>query len=120
MPVLQIVGPTDNWILEHLARRLATKLPYATFVPWKPRLTERAKIAYYVNYALYHRPSGLIDVARFTHDEAHQLLERARAAQHCVCMACLYADRLGADGIQNFTHIPMAFDYYRYRPLLVR
>jgi hypothetical protein len=31
-PIVQVVGPTDQWILERLARRLAAKLPYARFV----------------------------------------------------------------------------------------
>jgi hypothetical protein len=120
VPFLQIVGPTDNWILEWLARRLADKLPYATFFPWKPQLIDGSKIAYYLNYALYHRPSGMIDVALFTHDdESHQFLERARAVDHCVCMSRLYRDRLLTEGVENATHIPMGFDYYRYRPRLV-
>jgi hypothetical protein len=119
-PLLQIVGPTDNWVLERLARRLAAKLPYAEFVPWRPRPNGAARIAYYVNYALYDGPSGLIDAAFFTHhDEAHQFLERARRMDLCVCMCRLYADWLRARGVQAVAHVPMGFDYYRYRPRLV-
>jgi hypothetical protein len=119
-PLLEVVGPADDWVLERLARRLAAKLPYAEFVPWRPRPGGAARIAYYVNYALYEGPSGLIDVAFFTHyDEAQRFLERARRVDHCVCMSGQYADWLLAQGVRSVTHIPMGFDYYRYRPQLV-
>jgi hypothetical protein len=118
--LVQVVGPTDGWVLERLARRLAAKLPYAEFVPWKPRPDGHARIAYYVNYALHEASSGLIDVAFFTHceDEA-QFLEHARSADFCVCMSRLYADWLTARGVGAVTHIPMGFDSLRYRPRLV-
>jgi len=118
--LVQIVGPTDNWILHELAQRLARKLPYAEFVPWQPRAGGRARLAYYVNYALYHGPSGLIDVSFFTHyEEAHQFLERARRLDSCVSMSKLYADWLRGQGVGHVVHIPMGFDSYRYRPRLV-
>jgi glycosyltransferase involved in cell wall biosynthesis len=119
-PLVQVVGPADDWVLERLARRLAAKLPYAEFVPWRPRACPATRLAYYVNYALYERPSGLIDVAFFTHnDEAHQFLERARGVDFCVCMSRLYADWLLAQGVAHVAHLRMGFDYYRYRPRLV-
>jgi glycosyltransferase involved in cell wall biosynthesis len=119
-PLLQVVGPTDNWILERLARRLAAKLPYAAFVPWKPVPAAGARIAYYVNYALYQGPSGLIDAAFFTHfDEAGQFLERARRVDYCICMAKQYADWLVAQGVGRVAHVPMGLDWYAYQPQLV-
>jgi hypothetical protein len=119
-PLLQVIGPEDGWVLERLARRLAAKLPYAEFVPWKPRPGGGSQIAYYVNYALYDGPSGLIDVAFFTHnDESHQSLERARRVDFCICMSRLYADWLRSQGVQRVAHVPMGFDFYRYRPSLV-
>jgi hypothetical protein len=119
-PLVQVIGPTDNWVLERLARRLADKLPYGTFVPWKPRPCAATRIAYYVNYALYDGPSGLLDVAFFTHnDETHQFLERARRVDFCICMSRLYADWLTSQGVPNVAHVRMGFDYYRYRPHLV-
>jgi hypothetical protein len=118
--LVQVVGPTDGWVLERLARRLAAKLPYAEFVPWDPRPGGAARLAYYVNYALYRGPSGLIDAAFFTHpDEAHGFLERARRVDLCVCMCRLYADWLRERGVCNVAHVPMGFDSYRYRPRLV-
>jgi hypothetical protein len=118
--VVQIVGPTDNWVLERLARRLAAKLPYARFVPWQAEPDGTARLAYYVNYALYQGPSRLIDVAFFTHyDETQQFLERARAVDFCVSMSKLYADWLRGQGITRVEHIPMGFDAHRYRPRLV-
>ena len=50
--VVQVVGPTDNWVLERIARVLAAKLPYATFSEWEPKRSAPPGIAYYVNYAL--------------------------------------------------------------------
>jgi hypothetical protein len=119
-PVVQVVGPDDGWVLERLARILAAKLPYAEFVPMRPQPGPATRLAYYVNYALFDRPSGLIDVVFFTHpDEAHQSVERARRADACVCMARQYADWLAARGVPAATHVPMGFDSYGYRPRLV-
>jgi hypothetical protein len=119
-PVLQIIGPTDNWVLERLARRLAAKLPYAAFVPWQPRRDGEARVAYYVNYALYQGPSGLIDVGLFTHrEDTQEFLERAHQVDYCVSMSRLYADWLRDQGVRWVVHIPMGFDAYRYRPRLV-
>lgn len=116
--LVQIVGPTDNWILERLAKKLAAKLPYSHF---STRPAEGpAALVYYVNYALYDRPSGRIDVALFTHcDQSHQFLNRARSVDFCICMSRLYADWLRAQGLPKVAHIPMGFDSYRYRPRLV-
>jgi glycosyltransferase involved in cell wall biosynthesis len=119
-PLVQVVGPEDGWVLERLARVLAAKLPYGEFVPWKPRPGGAAQVAYYVNYALYDGPSGLLDVGFFTHDdEAHGFLDRARRVDFCVCMSRLYADSLRARGVPKVAHVPMGFDSYRYRPRLV-
>jgi glycosyltransferase involved in cell wall biosynthesis len=118
--LVQVVGPTDGWVLERLARRLVAKLPYAEFVPGAPRPAAGARLAYYVNYALYERPSGLIDVGFFTHlDETQNFLGRARRVDFCVCMSRLYTDWLAERGVSSVAHIPMGFDAYRYRPRLV-
>jgi glycosyltransferase involved in cell wall biosynthesis len=117
---VQIIGPTDSWILERLARKLESKLPYAKFFPWKPKENTSTQIAYYVNYALYQTASRFIDVGYFTHvDESHQFLERARRVDYCVSMSRLYADWLKSRGVQHVIHIPMGFDSHRYRPRLV-
>jgi len=119
-PLLQIVGPADGWILEKLARKLAAKLPYAEFVPVRPEPRASTRIVYYVNYALYRGPSGLIDTGFFTHlDTDHSFVERARQMDLCVSMSRLYAEWLKAHGLQSVIHIPMGFDSYRYRPRLV-
>ncbi len=119
-PYVQIVGPGDGWVLERLARRLVERIAGAEFVAWQPRLRAETRIVYYVNYALFHRPSGRIDVAFVTHlDERQGFLERARAVDCCVCMAKTYADWLTERGVANVVHIPMGFDADRYRPQLV-
>lgn len=118
--VVQIVGPTDNWILEKLARVLVSKLPYASFSPWEPRRNGPAGLAYYVNYALFQRSTSQIDVGFFTHrDDSQGFLERARAMNFCVSMARVTADFLAAEGVRHSCHIPMGFDRTRYRPRLV-
>ncbi len=109
--IVQIVGPADGWVLERLARRLTAKLPYAVFVPWRPQIGGAARLIYYVNYALYEHPSGLIDVGFFTHlDETHGFLEKARQLDYAVCMPRLYADWLTSKGVTTNCHIPMGFD----------
>jgi hypothetical protein len=107
-------------VLENLARKLAEKLPYSEFVPWKMRPGGAARLVYYVNYALYEKPSGLVDVGFFTHlDESQRFLQRARSMDFCVCMSRQYADWLRAQGVKTVAHIEMGFDSYRYRPRLV-
>ena len=119
MTVVQIVGPTDQWVLHALARTLASKLPYATFAPWRPHPAP-TDLVYYVNYAMYEHPSDGVDVGFFTHpDEGHRFLERARQIDHCVSMSALYADWLRERGVAHVSHIPMGFDAYRFRPRLV-
>src|SRR5262249_49115215 len=69
--VVQVVGPSDNWVLETIASRLAAKLPYAQLVSPAHPPDGSVKLRYYVNYALYVQPSGVLDVGFFTHrDEA--------------------------------------------------
>lgn len=120
VPAVQVIGPTDGWILERLARRLAGKLPYATFVPNRPQEIPGSRIAYYVNYALFHEPSGLVDVGLFTHfEDQHAFLERARQMDFCVSMSALYADWLQERGVAHVEHVPMGCDFYRFRPKLV-
>lgn len=118
-PCVQVIGPTDGWILEQLARRLVSKLPYAIFVPQSPRELPNTKIAYYVNYALWDQPSQYLDVGFFTHYEnQHAFLDRARAMDHCISMSKKYADMLSKNGIEHVDHIRMGCDFYRYRPTL--
>ena len=118
--IVQVVGPTDQWILERMARRLVRKLPYATFVDWKPRQIAPTKLVYYMNYALYQGPSSFVDVGFFTHrDDNQHFLERARDLDFSVCMSKIYADWLQAQSIKTVVHIPTGFDSYRYRPQLV-
>ena len=117
-PLVQIVGPTDNWILQKLAAVLVSKLPYASFAAWRPG--PEGKLVYYVNYALYNEPSGLIDVGFFTHrDDSHGFLLRAQQMDGCVCMARMYADWLRDRTPREVVHIPMGFDAYRYSARLV-
>lgn len=117
-PLVQIVGPTDNWILQKLASVLVSKLPYAVFSPWRPG--RQGQLLYYVNYALYAEPSGLIDVGFFTHrDDSHEFLNRAQQMHCCVCMAEVYAGWLRDKTTREVVHIRTGFDSYRYRPSLV-
>jgi hypothetical protein len=118
--LVQVVGPADGWVLERLARRLAAKLPYARFAAWEPAPGPATRLVYYVNYALYRRPSGRVDVGFFTHrDDAQGFLEVARRVDACVCMARTYADWLREQGVAHPVHVPMGFDARRYRPRLV-
>lgn len=119
-PLVQIVGPDDQWILERQARQLASKLPYARFVAWRPALNVSAGLVYYVNYALFQEKTHHIDVGFFTHrDDDQRFLERADLMDHAVCMSKKYADWLKSEGVETVTHIKTGFDFYRFRPRLV-
>jgi glycosyltransferase involved in cell wall biosynthesis len=115
-PIVQVIGLSDNWILERLARRPAGKLPYATFIA-QPTKDKVVRLAYYVNYFLYNNPSGLIDVRFFTHCEREEeFLGRARHMHFCVSQSKLYTDWLISQGVRTVIHIRMG---YGYRPQLV-
>lgn len=117
---LDVVGPTDQWILERLARRLVQKLPYATFREWEPRRGGATGLVYYVNYALDRGPTQFVDVGFFTHrDDSQGFLERAWELDFSVCMSKIYADWLRSQSVSTVVHIPTGFDAYRYRPQLV-
>jgi hypothetical protein len=119
-PIVQVVGPDDGWILERLARTLVAKLPYAEFVANAPAPGPKTSLVYYINYALFGRPSGRVDVVFYTHpDVSHHSVEQARRADACVCMARQYAEWLRTQGVPTAHHIPMGFDSYRYRPRLI-
>jgi hypothetical protein len=119
-PGVQVVGPEDGWILERIARRLASKLPYAILTRPGTKPAPHIALVYYVNYYLYNGPSGVLDVGYFTHaDEANDFLARGRRMDYCVCMSRVYEDWLKAQGVTHVTCIPMAYDSYRYRPRLV-
>jgi glycosyltransferase involved in cell wall biosynthesis len=118
--MVQVVGPADGWILERLGRRLEAKLPYATYSVGEPDRALGEGIAYYVNYAIFKGETSFIDVGFFTHlEDSHDFLGRARDMDWCVCMSKKYADWLREQGVEHVTHIPMGFDYYRYRARLV-
>lgn len=56
----------------------------------------------------------------FTHvEDEGEFLGRARRMDHCVSMSKLYTDWLRERGVSHVTHVPMGFDYYRFRPKLV-
>lgn len=117
---VQIVGPTDQWVLQNLAQRLASKLPYAEFVGNKPADQRPSGLMYFVNYALFHKPTHHIDVGFFTHLENETyFLAQARAMDHAICMSKIYADWLRSQGVEAVTHVPTGFEFYRYRPRLV-
>src|SRR5260370_24073840 len=117
---VQIVAPTDGWILERLARTLAAKLPYAELVPTGAKPSPGVSLVYYVNYFLYNGPRGVLDVGFFTHlDESCQFLERARRMDFCVCMSRKYENWLLDQDVQKVTCITMGYDSFRYRPRLV-
>ena len=117
---VQVVGPADGWVLERLARIRAAKLPYAEFVPWRPRpARQRASCIMSITLCSTGQAAVLTWFFSRAPDENHQSVEQGRRADACVCMARQYADWLAAQGVQTAVHIPMGFDYYRFRPRLV-
>jgi len=43
---VQIVTPTDGWVLERLGRRLVCRLPYTAFVSWAAQRGGEARLAF--------------------------------------------------------------------------
>jgi glycosyltransferase involved in cell wall biosynthesis len=103
---VQIVHPTDGWILQKLAMMLIDNIDYVTGSPDKPNTTEKWDLTYYVNYYLYKPERGLhslfyatrnsrISGGFFTHKEKGLSFEkRARQLDFCICPCTLTRDYL--------------------------
>ncbi len=109
--LVQIVGPTDHWILEKLTRKLASKisLPSLFLRNQNPSPLPRSFTTSTTHFTNHPADYSMSDFLRMM---IHRM-------DLCVSMSRKYADWLKNQGIQNVVHIPMGFDAVRYRPRLV-
>jgi glycosyltransferase involved in cell wall biosynthesis len=109
---VNIVTSDRGWILETLARELATRLPYVTFGEGPDRA---AAIQYYMTYSCRGRRLSPVEVAYFAHLEPdaptrERFFRVAREVEHCVTHARLYEAVLREAGIGHVTTIPPGVD----------
>ncbi|WP_270938250.1 glycosyltransferase, partial [Falsiroseomonas oryzae] len=120
MTTVNIVTSDRGWVLERLAREIATRLPYVTFGEGPDRT---AAIQYYMTYSCRRRRLSPVEVAYFAHlepegDARDRFFAVAREVQHCVCHARLYEAVLREAGIAAVTTIPPGVDLETFRPKL--
>lgn len=90
-----------NWILETMARHLATRLNYVTY---DTVADPRAAVQYYLTYSTYRERVSPIEIAYFTHLEedpeaARKFFDTAKAVDHRIVMSKIHADILKQEGI---------------------
>jgi glycosyltransferase involved in cell wall biosynthesis len=117
-PRIQIVAPTDSWILERMGGCLARHIPGASLSDWKPDESRSWDLTYFVNYALY-RPSRNAGVTGgwFTHKENDSFELIAREMDFAVSQAKRYVPLLRPRSGQTFV-IPAGIDLDSFVPKL--
>ena len=120
-PFVQIVGPTDGWVLERQARTLAAKLPYSAFMSLAPEPEQRG------------RPGLLLQLCHIRRAERTDRRRLLYPPGRCATVFWTGRADWTAASVwpantpigsavrrwQEVVHIPMGFDHYRYRPTLV-
>ncbi len=114
-----IIFPNDNWILQRMGEQLLARIPNAKKfyhddpVLWikDGPLDRFGQINYFINYAVFKRPTTGIDVALFTHPEpqgffADLFWKTAAQVDMPVCMTKKYVDELWDRGIASTYIIP--------------
>lgn len=88
---VQIVAPTDSWILQKMGLELANRIPFAELSDWKPDPRRKWDITYFVNYALYEPSENAgMTGGYFTHKENERFEEVASQMDFAVCMSRKY------------------------------
>ncbi len=93
---IQIVYPTDGWILNKLGKLLSDRVPDAVGSPDQPDRNAPFDITYFINYYLYKpqrcysNPFGKLRNSRilggfFTHRQGKHFDRRARQMDFCIC-----------------------------------
>jgi hypothetical protein len=102
---VQIVYPTDGWILNKLADYLIKSIDFVTGTPWTPDISQKWDLTYYINYRLFKphytllKPLGCtknstLTGAFFTHREDGKFDKRGRQVDFCVSPCKLSAEYL--------------------------
>ncbi|OGS33737.1 MAG: hypothetical protein A2293_14380 [Elusimicrobia bacterium RIFOXYB2_FULL_49_7] len=115
-PRIQIVAPTDSWILQKMGQELLQRIPFIHYSPWKADQREKWDIVYFINYALFQPvPKARYIGGYFTHKENDQFERIARQMHFTVNMSKKYAQLLDSISKNNFV-IPPGVDLERFVP----
>lgn len=105
-----------GWILETMARQIASRFPYVTYDTLENKY---AKIQYYMTYWTRIDRVSPREIAYFTHLESYpeaqeRFFAAARSVDACVCMSKLYAEVLKAKNIESVEIIAPGVDLEFY------
>ena len=115
---VHIVISDRGWILETLAKKLKSALPY---VQYDEDADSAADIQYYMTYGARTARTSPIEVAYFAHLEqdnstAKRFFDVARNVDYCVCHSKPYEAILKDNGISNVRTISPGVDLERFVP----
>jgi len=118
---VNVICPTDGWILNRMGIELKQRLPYVALnAPNK----NNYEINYYINHSTFKEASMRVDIAFFAHVEEDNPILRDRffkvadSVQACVCHSNKYAQILKKYGKRNVTVITPGVDS-AFKPKLI-
>lgn len=118
--LVNIVTSDKGWILERLAREIASRISY---VRYSDRISSKALITYYITYSCRKCQVTQLEMAYFAHVEpdpatTKKFFSVAEQVQHCVCHSELYNKILQEHGITHVTTINPGVDLDTFMPKL--
>lgn len=116
VPKVNIITSDRGWVLERLAREIATRIPY---VDYKDVEDSNADIQYYITYSARKARISPIEIAFFTHIEEEKSARSAffrvcKEVDHCVCMAKSYEKMIRRRGISSVSTIKPGVDLQQF------
>lgn len=115
---IQIVGPTDNWVLQKLATALWDRIPGCHKSVYSPDTNNQYDITYFLNYALYRPVKNSKFVGGyFTHKENGRFKEIADKMDFCISMSLKYVNDLTGSR-QNVYVVHPGIDLEVFKPKL--
>ncbi len=115
---VQIVAPTDSWILQKMGLELVRRIPFAKLSEWEPDDRKPWDVTYFVNYALFQesKNSGLTG-GYFTHQENDNFVDVAGKVDFAVSMSQKYMPILES-ACSSCHCIPPGVDLDAFKPRL--
>jgi glycosyltransferase involved in cell wall biosynthesis len=115
---VHIVLSDRGWILERLAREIASRYEYVTY---STEINPTVPIQYYMTYGTWKGRVSPFEISFFTHLEPtgkarDRFFHVAAHTDYCVCMSQLYEDLLRQQNISHVTTISPGVDLDRFVP----
>lgn len=115
---VHIVISDRGWILERLAKEIASRYEYVTY---STTANPEAPIQYYMTYSTWKGRVSPFEISFFTHLEPQgkareRFFQVAKNTDYCVCMSRKYEEILRQHGIAHVTTISPGIDIDQFIP----